>query len=284
MKAAIERLFRYPVKSMGGETLASVTLGSNGIPGDRAWVLRDETRQSLISGKRHPQLMACQARYAVPPAMDRTSSPAEITLPDGTVFTTDADGAAAVSALVDEALSLRPLMPADDLDYYRRQPSESDDPIGELREVFVRGPDEPLPDLSTFPPEIMEFQAPPGTYFDAFPLLLTTTTALSTMQHLASDHAWDVRRFRPNILISTDVSAGFPENDWAGREIAIGGARLKVEMACPRCIMATHGFDDLPKDPAIMRALLRENGGNLGVYATVTSPGSVAVGDVLEVL
>jgi MOSC domain-containing protein YiiM len=48
--------------------------------------------------------------------------------------------------------------------------------------------------------------------------------------------------------------------------------------------MVTHGFEDLPKDPRVMRALVREASGNLGVYATVESPGRVSVGDSIQLL
>lgn len=151
--------------------------------------------------------------------------------------------------------------------------------------MFGRAPDEPLPDLSVFPPELIEFESPPGTYFDAFPLLLLTETTLRTIQEKAPESRFDVRRFRPNLLIADSGSSEpFPENAWCGRRLKIGEAILEITVECPRCVMTTHGFEDLPKDPKIMRTLVRESGGNLGVYAKVEKPGRIALGDRIELL
>ncbi|HBK17017.1 MAG TPA: Fe-S oxidoreductase, partial [Gammaproteobacteria bacterium] len=67
-------------------------------------------------------------------------------------------------------------------------------------------------------------------YFDALPILLMTNAALRTLQRISQEAGvnslFDIRRFRPNLLIDVD-GEGFPENDWVGRRAAIGEAVLK---------------------------------------------------------
>jgi len=281
----LKELRRYPVKSMGGEILEEVGLTPQGLCGDRAWAVRDEICGGIRGAKKIPALMQLRARYESPPTA-HGSTPAEITLPDGsTIRTTDADVSQRLSAVLDHPVTLWPLLPADALDHYRRGAPTHDDMEAELRSIFGRAAHEPLPDLSVFPPELMEFEAPLGTYFDAFPLLLLSESSLEEMQRRAPDCRFDVRRFRPNLLVSTTMNASpFPEQDWRGRQLRIGEAVLQVTVECPRCVMVTHGFEDLPKDPTVMRALVREAGGNLGVYATVETPGRVRAGDRIELL
>ena len=275
----IKALFRYPVKSMGGERLRRLTIGPRGVPGDRAWAVRDEKRGGIRGGKRFPELMQCSARYTREPPEDGSIS-AEVTLPDGDRLSIDDPAMPeALSTLVGNPLTVWPLLPEDQLDHYRRGAPVLDDMEAEFRRVFGRTEDEPLPDVSKFPEFLREFESPPGTYFDAFPLLIMTTESLRHLQQQAPEHAFAVERFRPNLLIETGSEAPFPERDWRGRTLRVGTAELTVTMECPRCIMTTHGFGELPRDPGIMRTMVRECGGELGVYATVKTQGSVTLGD-----
>lgn len=278
---SISALYRYPVKSMGGEKLDSLLIGPRGVPGDRAWAVRDEERGGIRGGKRFPELMQCSARYLENPPEEGSIS-AELKLPDGTTLNIDDhDAPERLSAVVGSPLTVWPLLPAEQLDHYRRGAPVLEDMEAEFRRMFGRTEDEPLPDFSRFPEFLAEFESPPGTYFDAFPILIMTTESLAHLQRAAPDQSFHVDRFRPNLLVETGSHAPFPEREWEGKALRIGTVELDVTIDCPRCVMTTHGFGDQPKDPGIMRTLVRENKGELGVYATVRTPGRIGVGDTL---
>ena len=275
--ASVATIYRYPVKSMMGETLSEADIGEAGIPGDRGWAVRDEKRGGIRGGKKIPQLMTLAAQSG-------TAAPL-ITAADG-------DSASASSERINDWLSgklnhpvtLWPLLPADQLDHYRRGAPDTEDFEQELRAVFGRLPDEPLPDLAGFE-ELLEFESPPGTYFDAFPISIISQQSLNTMNQLEGESRFDVRRFRPNLLVDVPGSDHpFPEQAWVGKTLAIGSVTLKIDTTCPRCAMTTHGFDDLPQDPQIMRKLVANSEGNLGIYASVVKVGKVATGDSVSVM
>jgi uncharacterized protein len=158
----------------------------------------------------------------------------------------------------------------------------------EIRAVLGRLPEEPVPDLKTFPEdvrkEILDFTSPRGTYFDAFPLHLLTTAWLEDLARANPNARFDRRRFRPNFLIDAQRASGKPELDWCGREIRVGDVRAKVEMPVVRCSMTTQSQADLPKDPSVLRTIVRESDQNVGVYASVVSAGNVRVGDPVEIV
>jgi uncharacterized protein len=278
----VDRLWRYPVKSMGGELLERAPLGARGIFGDRGWAVRDETRGGIRGAKKIPALMGCKARYPSEPGEAEEPAP-EITLPDGSrLFADAADASLRLSEALGTKVTLWPRLPASELAHYRRGAPDNADVMTELRSIFGREPDEPLPDLAAFPPDLFQYESPPGTYFDAFPVLLLTSATLRRLQALAPASRVDVRRFRPNLVIETPEQDGFPEVAWAGRRLRIGDVVLSATLPCPRCVMITHGFDDLPRDTALMRTVVREANQSVGVYAKVETPGEVALGDEVE--
>ena len=275
--ASVANIYRYPVKSMMGEALSEADIGEVGIAGDRGWAVRDEKRGGIRGGKKIPQLMTLAAQ----------SGPAAplITAPDGDSASASSEGINEwLSDKLNHPVTLWPLLPAEQLDHYRRGAPDTEDFEQELRAVFGRLPDEPLPDLTGFE-ELLEFESPPGTYFDAFPISVMSQQSLATMNQLNGDSLFDVRRFRPNLLV--DISGSdqpFPEQAWVGKTLSIGSVKLKIEMTCPRCSMTTHGFDDLPQDAQIMRKLVANSEGNLGTYASVVQAGKVFAGDSVSVV
>jgi len=281
--ARVVEIWRYPVKSMGGEMLANATLGPLGIAGDRGWALRDERAGEIRGAKKMPVLMSCRARYDEEPRGTRIPD-ATMTLPDGSqVRTGDADANARLSALVGRPVTLWPVQPPEQRDHYRRGQPDNADFETELRQILGRLPDEPLPDFSALPRELFEFTSPLGTYFDAFPVHVLTTASLRALTERNPAAHFDRRRFRPNLLLEpVGGASGLLEIGWCGQRLRVGAAVLSIAMPAMRCCMTTHAVDELEKDPSVLRTIVRDADQNLGVYATVEQAGAVAVGDQVE--
>jgi uncharacterized protein YcbX len=276
----VSEIWIHPVKSMVGGTATSVVLDELGAVGDRIWAVRDLDSGGIRGAKKIGGLMRLGARRLDPEARGYDDV-VEIEFPDGRRFTSDdPDIDAALSEELGRRVTLQHLRPADDLDHYRRGRPDSDDVMAELRSIFGRDDDEPLPDLGQFPPVIMEFESPPGTYYDCWPLMIMTTSALRSLANAVPDSVIDVRRFRPNFVIDTGDEVGHPEFDWTGRRMAIGTAEIEFIGPCPRCVMVTRAVnDDVPEDRAVLRHIVRDLDQNVGAYARIIKPGTFSVGD-----
>ena len=122
---------------------------------------------------------------------------------------------------------------------------------------------------------------PAGTFFDLAVIHVLTTATLDRLRELYPQGRFEVRRFRPNIVVAPAGGAkDFVENAWIGHTLAVGDAvRLRITSPCPRCVMTTLPQGDLPKDPGILRTAARHNQVNVGVYAAVLQGGPVRRGD-----
>jgi uncharacterized protein YcbX len=282
----VTQIWRYPVKSMGGESLDKCSIASNGIPGDRGWATRDETAKEIRGAKKIPALLTMSARYLSEPT-ERAVPPAEISTASGATLRTDDPRInERLSELVGRRVSLWPLQPATDTEHYKRNFAPGIDMMAEMREVFGRLESEPLPNIAAMPAEVQELMAytsPLGTYFDAYPIHLVTTSSLEKLESLTPGSRFDVRRFRPNFVVE-GAEPGLVEQSWVGKKLRIGEAELSLELGCFRCVMTTLPQADLPKDPKVLRTIVRDADQNVGVYAKVTKPGAVRIGDAIEVL
>jgi len=273
----VESLFRYPVKSMQGESVDRIAVTELGFAGDRGWAVRDERRGDFFTAKRIGALMGCRAF-----AGGAGIAP-EIELPDGTRVRADAAGAgAALSKALDHPVTLHAMgseaPPPSEID-------APDDPMADFNAMFARKDEEPVPDLSDTPESLMaHLGRPDRSFVDLSPLMVMTRQSIATLAAAAPGSAMDVRRFRPSLLVDAASDDRFPEQGWLGSRMRIGGVVIETPMTCPRCVMTTHAFADLPKDPTVMRTLVKEAEGNLGVYATIVEPGEIRVGDAVEMV
>jgi uncharacterized protein YcbX len=281
----VAQLWRYPVKSMAGEALERCNVEQRvGIPGDRSWALRDERAGEIRGAKKIPALLQLTARALTEPAGEGVP-PVEIRLPDGRLVTSDDPQMSSVlSKELGREVTLCARRPAEDLDHYRRA-QKIVDVEAEIRAASQLLPEEQVPEFDEFAPELLEFVSPPGTYFDGFELHLMTRASLAELARRAPGSGVDARRFRPNVLLESDASLrGFPELDWCGRRLRIGSFVGRVVAPMLRCAMTIQPQADLPKDPRIMRALVRETDMTLGVGVSVDVPGTVRCGDPVELL
>jgi uncharacterized protein YcbX len=95
----------------------------------------------------------------------------------------------------------------------------------------------------------------------------------------------DVRRFRPNVVIETNSTEPFAEDEWVGRTLMFGeendGAALRVTMRDERCVMVNFDPDTAERDSEVMKTVVRLNGNYAGVYGTVVRAGELRVGQVV---
>jgi uncharacterized protein YcbX len=288
MGITVSEIWRYPVKSMGGERMEAIAIDKRGLHADRMWAVRDPVLGAITTARRLPPLLKCAARYAHEPA-DLPAEPGHapevvITLPDGDeLSSSDPRVHARLSDLVGREVQLEPLPPLSDKERYRA-PRETK---SGLRAHFGLADDEPLPDLSMFPlrklAELSRYVTPVGSYVDAYPLHLITRASLAAMKAHTPSSEFDVRRFRPNFVLDTDDEPGLPENSWCGAELEARGVTMRGEIPTVRCVMPTREQTNLIADPDVLRTVAARADRCLGIYASVERTGDVAVGDEVHV-
>lgn len=243
------QITRYPVKSLQGEVLSTADIEPDGLRGDRSWGIRDERTGKILTGRRAPQLLFAAAGLA----------------PDGTPVLTLPTGAIChgPSADTDAALSSWLGKPV-------RLVGSVGTPAGRA-EYFADATD----DAS----EAIEWTMPAERFVDAQPLLVLTTASLRRAAALYPEGDWNVRRFRPNLLV--DVAGdGWIEDAWCdGAVLRIGAAELHPREPCIRCTMVTRPQPDLDADPEIFRTLAHHHSGRFGAWTAVATAGPVSLDD-----
>ena len=261
---SIVSLWRYPVKSMLGEELNATEVTKRGLLGDRAYALVDTADGKVASAKnprKWPGLFDCRAAFADIPRTGTKAPLVRITLPDGTVVYSEQG----------------------DLNQILSKVLKREVKLSALPDAQAATAEEYWPDIEGLDHRdtVTDFDLPEGTFFDCALVHLLTTATLDRLRGLYPQGRFEVRRFRPNMVVETSKGANdFVENAWIGQVIAIGDSvRLSVTGPCPRCVMTTLPQGDLPKDTGILRTAAQHNRANLGVYASVLQGGNVRRGD-----
>ncbi len=282
----VREIWRFPVKSLGGERVDAAEVDRLGVRGDRLWAVRDEEHRVITNAKKIPALLLCSARYAAEPGADAVPGaipPAIITLPGGEELSTgDPAVHERLSGFLGRRVTVSALRPESDREYYRAEKSTA----GEMREQFAVAAEEPLPDFSMMSVaklmELAKYATPPGTHFDVAALHVVSTATMAALRGKAPGSDFDVRRFRPNLVIESAVDA-FAEVGWQGGALHAGTLVARVEFPTVRCSMTIRPQPGLDGDPRILKTIVAEAERCLGVYAAVTTPGRVAVGDEVGV-
>jgi len=280
----VAELWRYPVKSMGGESVGSSTLDQRALHADRMWAVRDLELEAVTTARRLPALLGCTARYVTEPHVGvgpGDVADVVVTFPDGSqVVSTDReemDGR--LSDLAGKRVALVPLPPLDDKGAYRGVLVSKKD----VRQQFGVAADEPLPDFSMFPlrklAELAIYATPVGIFADAYALHIVTTSSLRAMATHGGD--FDVRRFRPNVVIDTSQE-GLVEQEWIGGTLRVGEVSAQVEIPTIRCTIPLREQAGVPADPEVMRSVSRHGERCFGVYADIASAGTLSVGDGVD--
>ena len=94
-----------------------------------------------------------------------------------------------------------------------------------------------------------------GSFLDLAHVHLVTTATLSGCADAYPDLNWDVRRFRPNLLLDVDGPT-FVEQEWIGRHVQVGNAVLEVTMPTVRCAMPLRAQPGgLDRQPGLFKAM-----------------------------
>ena len=265
----VKRLWRYPIKSMLGESPGRLIIGPSGVVGDRGYALWDRSTARVASAKNPrfwKQLLAFTAEYTCEPVAGEplptvsvTGPMAGVDEPAQTRCTDDPSLMALLSTTFGRDISLLDFAP----------------PGASLDQYWPDVPERDFQNVTT------ELKMPEGTFFDACSIHAISTATLEALKQREPDLDFAVERFRPNLLIEpTQGKDGFVEEGWVGGLLTIGEQlQLHVDGGCPRCVVTTLAQGNLPEEMGILRATAQHNKVTAGIRLSVVTSGAVEIGD-----
>lgn len=274
---SIQNIWRYAVKSMGGEELNEALVTDGGLLGDRGYAVIDQANGKVGSAKmpkKWGSLLTLNSAYSAPPRAGAPLPTVQINWPSGDSVISDTDDTdARLSDTVGRPVTLTTVRP-ETVSLERIDPLVAEEIILDIGEIMME-----------------------GRFSDYAAIHMLTTSTLAHLSKLSPGIVFDAMRFRPNLIIeAADGHSGFVENDWVGRTVAIGkDVRLRITDPTPRCLIPTqaqHG--GIKKDMKVLPAIVKHNRlpvpildnevlPCVGVYGFVIQGGDVRQGDTVRV-
>lgn len=228
MDLQVSGLRIYPIKSIAGNFVESATVEARGLVGDRRWMLVDDEGR-FITQREHGALALISAQPAGQ-GVDcwMVGAPGQPALP---LTPAQATADTVLVRIWSDTVTAR-LAESGINEWFSRYLGFS------VRAVYM--------DAQICRPVEPEYAQADDTvsFADGYPLLLTNTASLAELNGRLSRQI-DMRRFRPNVLISG--AEAFAEDHW--RRIVIGDIEFDVAKACSRCVLTTRDPDTGELDP-----------------------------------
>lgn len=238
-----------PVKGTRHLSLDQVVLDERGAVGDREYAVveidpDDPTRGRVLRTVQNPSLVAVRAEVV--------GEGLDVELPDG-------EAASAVPVPTGRTVTC---------DYWGRE-IELELVDGPHAELFSRWLGRP----------VRLARAGRGDVVFAGAVSVVTTASLRDLARQTGQDAMDAARFRPTLVVETDEP--YAEDTWLGREVRVGGARLRIGVPIPRCAVIDSHPETGERDVRVLKTLASHRPLNragepaFGVFAEVVTAGVV---------
>lgn len=257
---SIESLWRYPVKSMGGEVMTEAFVGFSGLHGDRCYAFKNSSARKgfpYLSATVQEQMLRYHPRFR---HAERAAKPPNLM----------------------EAMSIAPgVTPAN------AEPNDLDLDIVTPSGAVIAVDDPALPGMlveGMRGEHKLTLVRSDRALTDCRPVSLIS---LQTIRQIEAELGipLDKRRFRANVYFNLAMGDGFAEDEFVGRKLRLGSsAMIMVLERDPRCKMISLDPDTGEHNPEIFRKVAQAHAAFAGVYCAVLVEGILTKSDSIELL
>jgi uncharacterized protein YcbX len=240
--ATLNQICRHPIKSFGEEVIERVLLAVGvHMPGDRVWAI---AHGNSVYDAAAPTWE--RSRNFVIQTLNPKLAQLSVSL-DGDTVTLTHPELGAITA--------------------------SPDRDGDALAAWIT----PIVDPAISGPFTVAKAPTPMTDFENTHIAIGSTSSLRAFEQIADTQLARIR-FRMNLWL--DGLEPWEEQNWIGREIAVGVVRMRIIDPCKRCNATNANPSTGVRDTDLPRLLHSKFGHmNFGVYAQVTTAGEIATGD-----